>query len=777
MNLPATLERRSALIATLLVAFAVVRMAATFRVFSATVDEATHISASLEIYQFHQYRVQRENPPLTCVVMGIAPYLGGMRFDLAPPWPQQLKTAFYDHGKYEHNLFLARVGNLFFFIVAALAIWLLARDDLGDAGALLALLLFTMEPIVMGYSSLATHDASVVAGVAIPLLAFRRWMRNPTVWRALLFGAAFGLGIACKFSVIGFVPAACIAMTVLRLVRDAAFRRRFLRVALAVFPAALVTLLTVWACYAFSTGPRNLLTPFEGAFGPRVVALIHHIGPETRIPAPNFFIGIAGLLADNHVGIQSYLCGKSSTTGWWWYFPFAVALKTTIALLALFLLGAVVTRTQLRWTWLEWFATAAAMIGVTMTSPLDIGVRYVLPAYAAMAVAGAATALALMSDGRLARGVAIALLLLQTGVSIAAHPDYFPYFNLFAGREPSRYLGDSNLDWGQDVLRLRNAVRAHHITEMRASLMGAADFEKLGFPTVGSANPWQPSPGWLAVSEQSFAVARTAGGWLWLPPAYEPVGKSIRLYRIPGPDSPAWTKLLRDYRIAAPFVVIDLEHSGRLVERILLPVAGSTGPRGAPGGVWWNVAQSVRNDGPKPAIIHAIGCTAPQCEFELGPGKSAPLSATGAFLIVYAERENADHLTFTTIAERTAPDGTKTSMPMPAVRERDFHDGKTTIENVPFEEGLRLNLRAWSFGTHAPALTVRVTAPDGHPLGEKQYGIDGDTGYSVSPDLRTDFPNAHGKNHVILDTGNGQVWGFVSVNDPRSAMPAQLYPN
>src|SRR5206468_4757722 len=108
-----------------------------------------------------------------------------------------------------------------------------------------------------------------------------------------------------------------------------------------------------------------------------------------------------------------------------------------------------------------------------------------------MALAGAASAMALLRGGRIAPAVAIALVALQIGASLFAHPDYFPYFNLFAGREPSRYLGDSNLDWGQDVLRLRNAVRAHHVSEMRASLMGAAGFEKRGFPPAGTADPWQ----------------------------------------------------------------------------------------------------------------------------------------------------------------------------------------------------------------------------------------------------------------------------------------------
>src|SRR5262245_30489779 len=141
--------RRPVLIAAILVALAALRMASTFRVFSATVDEGTHLSAALEIYQFHQYTVQRGNPPLPRVVMGLAPYLGGMRYDPTPPWPDQLKTPLYGSGKYERNLFLGRLGNLLFFILSAICIWLLAREDLGERAALLAVLLFTMEPVIL----------------------------------------------------------------------------------------------------------------------------------------------------------------------------------------------------------------------------------------------------------------------------------------------------------------------------------------------------------------------------------------------------------------------------------------------------------------------------------------------------------------------------------------------------------------------------------------------------------------------------------------------------
>lgn len=521
------------LLAAMLIAVAALRMAATFRVFSATVDEGTHLSAGLEIYEFHQYKVQRENPPPPRVVMALAPYLAGMRFDPNPPWPEQLKTPFYGSGKYERNLVLARVGNLLFFILAATCVWLLARDDLGERGALVAVFLFTMEPVVMGYSSLATHDAAAVAGLVVSLFAFRRWLREPALSRALLFGAAFGFGILCKYSNIVYVPPACIVMTILRLVRDEALRRRFLRAVPAVVPAAIVTLLTIWAGFGFSTGPRNLLTPFQHAFSPRVISWIEHIGPETRIPAPGFFIGNMLLVLDSRAGITSYLCGQTSVSGWWWYFPFAVALKTTLALLALFVVGAFVTKGTARWTWLEWAALALAMIAVAMTSSLDIGVRYLLPAYAAMAIAAAVAVDAMLDRGRLARGVAIALLVVQAGVSLLAHPDYFPYFNLLAGREPSKYLGDSNLDWGQDILRLRGALRARHVGHVYVSTMSLSDYAKLGFPANEPADAYKPVHGWVAISEQVYVMGRLQGGWLWLPSQYERVGKSIRLYQVP----------------------------------------------------------------------------------------------------------------------------------------------------------------------------------------------------------------------------------------------------
>jgi hypothetical protein len=118
-------------------------------------------------------------------------------------------------------------------------------------------------------------------------------------------------------------------------------------------------------------------------------------------------------------------------------------------------------------------------------------------------------------------------------ISAATHPDYFPYFNALAGRDPSRILVDSNLDWGQDVLRLRHALRKRHIEKVGLSLMGGADVEALGFPPNYNLDSHGPANGWIAVSDHIYRMEKAEGGWWWLEGhPYKRVGKSIRLFNM-----------------------------------------------------------------------------------------------------------------------------------------------------------------------------------------------------------------------------------------------------
>jgi len=476
--------RRSTLAAIALIALGAARIASTYTTFSATTDEPMHLSAGLELLTQHRYSYQLENPPLPRLVFALTPWLAGVKFDPSIDYVEQMKRVYYSNGQYTRNLAIARAGNLVFFLLAAIATWLWARRELGDRGGVIATFLFTMQPIVLGYSGLVTHDAAATAGVALALLAFAYWLDRRTLTHAALFGAAYGFSITCKFSCIAYVPAACLAMYIVR--------REWRRTLIAIPVAMLTCAAVIFVTYA---GSVDL-----------------------------FITGIRNLIAMNQEGMTAYLFGRVSDRGFWWYFPAAVALKTTIASIVLALLGA-----------RRFLAAALAILAVAMTSHLDLGIRYILPMYVPLTLAAAAAAVAMLEHARKwVRAAALALLAAHTGASLLAHPDYMAYFNLFAAPDPSRYLVDSNLEWGQDVLRLAKVVRARNIEQISLSLHGQHDYDQLGFRGYRFVSPWSELHGWVAVGDHTYRMGRAQGEWRALRGhEYERIGRSIRLYHLP----------------------------------------------------------------------------------------------------------------------------------------------------------------------------------------------------------------------------------------------------
>jgi len=512
--------RKSADIASVvLIALAMLRIASTWTLFSATVDEPMHLAAGLQIYTQHDYSYQPENPPLPRLVNAFAPWLGGVEFDPAKSVNEQLLHVFYSKHRYQTNLVLARCGNLLFFVFASLATWWWARRELGPRGGLIATLLFTMQPVIVAHSGLGTTDTAATAGVALSLLAFHRWLERPSNARAIVFGAAYAVAVLCKFSAIGYVPAACVAMYMVRLLRDEETRRAWKRIAPSFALAAVTCAFVIWAGYGFAVDRLGFL---EHVSSNSFIA--RHA--DWPLPAHRFFVGISALMYLTTLPFFGFAFGKISPHGWWWYFPVALALKSTLASLLLGL-GAFFARRER--VAAEALAAALAILAVSLTSPFALGVRYVMPIYAPLSVAGAAAAITMLRHHRL-KIAAIVLLAWHAVVSIASHPDTLAYFNEAAGPRPWQLLLDSNIDWGQDVLRLKRVADKKKIDRLGISVPGWHDYDALGLPPHYEIQRDVPSSGWIAVGEHNFGIV----GYGWLRGRrYERVGKSIRLYYIP----------------------------------------------------------------------------------------------------------------------------------------------------------------------------------------------------------------------------------------------------
>jgi hypothetical protein len=114
-----------------------------------------------------------------------------------------------------------------------------------------------------------------------------------------------------------------------------------------------------------------------------------------------------------------------------------------------------------------------------MASPLNLGVRYILPVYPFLFVLLAGVLFGVGRE-RLQRWfpavVAVALLGLAAG-SLAIYPHYLAFFNAAAGGPEAgpRYLLDSNIDWGQDIKKLKAHMVAHNIPRVCVVYFGTGD--------------------------------------------------------------------------------------------------------------------------------------------------------------------------------------------------------------------------------------------------------------------------------------------------------------
>jgi hypothetical protein len=177
-------------------------------------------------------------------------------------------------------------------------------------------------------------------------------------------------------------------------------------------------------------------------------------------------------------------------TGWWYYFPLAMLYKTPIATLLAVVLAAWVlvrarrpdntdapARADVRWAAACLIVPFAVYALSAMTTRVNLGVRYVLPLYPLLYVAVGVAAAVAWARWRRA-GLVIALLALALiAESVAAFPNYLAFFNVAAGgsRGGIRLLGDSNLDWGQDLPALAEWQRRNPDRPLYLSYFGTAD--------------------------------------------------------------------------------------------------------------------------------------------------------------------------------------------------------------------------------------------------------------------------------------------------------------
>jgi len=545
---------------------------------SATVDETSYLGAGFCYFQTDSYRFMvghpvlsqiiasypirffnlHETPSLTALKDGkvLMPYACrwsgavGSTQELFPNgpdfyhWPPPESQWFGQYLIYdpandaETVLFWTRFTQVLVTLAVGLVVFFWTKQLAGATAGLLATILWIANPVVLGYGHLVLSDMSVTLLLTVTVCLYARFLQQPSLVWAVVVGASVGLSLTMKFTALSLVPIFVVVTAFYwwyeRRGKPATMywgRRQFGWHVIAISVSAWAVVLLVYFPH-WSPAPA---ISAERAAALGVPGWFQTLRP-ILLPR-DFFKELAVMVAHIREGGDSYLLGKWTRTGWWYYYVFGMAFKSPIPLLVL-VLGGGIRACRLWWKCLfgelvPWVA-AGVYLCFSMTSKINIGIRHVLPVYALLAVAAASQLVSLRQRWRVGVGILCAWLWLA---SVFAYPFYIQYFNELVGgpADGYKYLIDSNFDWGQDAKRLKAFLDEHGIRHIYLDYFGtqaAIAYYKIPNTRVNGQQAHQISEGYLVVSASQLVRPE----WAWLREAHQPVARvayTTFVYRFP----------------------------------------------------------------------------------------------------------------------------------------------------------------------------------------------------------------------------------------------------
>jgi len=535
---------------------------------SQTSDEAVHLAAGYSYLTRGDFRLNPEHPPLIkelCALSVLLTYQLPFQpqekyWSVAEEWRIGRDFLYGSSQPWEKILTAGRLPNLLLgaALVGLIGWW--SRRLWGDGAALTAMALAAFEPNLIANACLVTTDLGAAVFTFLTLYLLWEYTAAPS-WPLLVgAGLSTGLALASKYStviLVGIVGAVIVCHVIfcegnfaLPQDRTAKPRRK------AAAPGRAERILGAVPPYFLLCVIAALVIPVVYRFQ----------GFST------WWVGLSRVLAHQEGGHQGFFLGEYSTQGWWSYFLVAFLIKTpvgTLLLIAASLIFARAGRPLSRREVVFLLMPVLLLFLAASNGRINIGLRHVLPVYPLLLVL--ASRMATLKWKRIgtrvaAVGIPVAL---TAASSLRIAPHQLAYFNELVGGPDNglRYLSDSNIDWGQDLIGVKSYMDREGLPMIYLAYFGNPPPAALGIrfqyaPGFGHLEP----PSLDALPEGApreilaISVCRLQGllpgnrdlyAWLWGRKPIGKIGYSIYLYDLTG-DASAHLNLAKAYLRAGP---------------------------------------------------------------------------------------------------------------------------------------------------------------------------------------------------------------------------------
>jgi hypothetical protein len=481
---------------------------------SVTFDENFHVPSGVMIAARGDLRVHPVNPPLAKALCGFAALAAGARLPaeavIATGDQYRVGESFMrvNADRYQRVYVAARLVVVLFSVLLGLLVWRVARRLYGARAGVLALGFYAFMPESLAHAGVATLD--LATGLTLLASVYTFWMfarsgRWGWWWAA---AAATSCAFLVRYTALLLGPT-LLAIAILEVLRRRVRRPRRLWTGL-----VLLVPVVIIALDAGYLGDVRLAPLRDWPLGSHSFQALQQLFPALRLPVPfSWVMGMDYQSNAAQAGVTpTYLLGRVLEHPVWYYFPLAFLFKWPLGFLGALLARAWASRRGRG----DRGVFLALPVGVLLASgmfflPLDAGVRYMFPVMPFLSVwLGGLVDRARGRRGTVGRRwlrVGVALAVLQAVECGLAAPWYLSFFNRASGGPGGGYtlLNDSNVDWGQGLIALRDELKARGIGRVHLAYHGTADPALYGIdyvPYLGGAPGGESD--WLAVSSFYF---------------------------------------------------------------------------------------------------------------------------------------------------------------------------------------------------------------------------------------------------------------------------------
>ncbi len=490
----------------------------SMRLLNASSDETTHLPSGYSYLKTGQLRLNLQHPPFIKLLCGIPLLFLNPLLNLEDPaWksdpPDEWRFGFYFLYMYGNDadklLFWGRLPVVFLSLLLGIYVYRWAYELFGTFAGVMALFLYAFCPNILAHSRFVTMDLGLSCFFFMTLYYLWKFVREGRKRNLIATGISLGLALATKFSAIILLPI-LILLLALSTLWSPGNRTLSKEQKVKEKTKDILTLSGVFLSKNFY--PR--LKPFTLAYliilaTAGLVLYAVYFFPHD----PLFYVkGMIRVNADHNPDYPAYLVGHFKKGGWWYYFLLAFLFKTPVPTLILLVLTLILLRRYPAKNWIDdafLVLPIVIFMAFTCTFAHNLGIRYILPIYPLIFVF-VSRLINFFFYHRLWGcfvGILLGFWYLITTVSI--YPDYLAYFNELVGgpAQGYKYLDDSNIEWGQDLKRLKTYLDQHNISKIKLlySWNASPDYYGIRWERL-SKQDWQekPSPGIYAINTHAL---------------------------------------------------------------------------------------------------------------------------------------------------------------------------------------------------------------------------------------------------------------------------------